>query len=58
MQSQEKLFEKKKNTTRKTTLNFYFPQSMDRQTESQMNRWKGKKQLIDYYLTFFVFSST
>jgi len=39
-------------------LNFYFPQSMDRQTESQMNRWKGKKQLIDYYLTFFVFSST
>ena len=29
-------------------LNFYFPQSMDRQTESQMNKWKGKKQLIDY----------
>jgi len=57
MQSQEKLFGKKK-TTRKTLLNFYFSQSMDRQTESQMNRRKGKKQLIDYYLTFFVFSST
>jgi hypothetical protein len=38
MQSQEKLFEKKKKNTRKAMLNFYFPQSMDRQTESQMNR--------------------